>query len=496
MGYALTLISAILYYLSFPPYTQGYLAFFSLIPFFFSLSKSSTLKNAFITGSIWGFSLAILFSIPLYYALISEYEFSALYSTILIIISVYIPYGIVYGIYGFSFKYFFDKAGFFSFISAVTAWLLIDYILSIAPIFMPWGFAGYTQVYTPFIQISDLSGIHGVTFLVIIINLLFTGLLIFKKIYYKQLLFIIFMIITSTVSYGYLRVQNINRIINDSTRDRISAAIIQGNFGSREKWDSKNTAAVINTYINMSKSIMGKSDIIVWPETVLNSSDKNNLEIISGMSSLLKPDQLFIAGATRNDEKHNVYNSIFAAGSTGLNYIYDKKILFPFTETSFAGLSSGKFMDSPSIFNKGKGKPVYKHDTAVLGFTICFESIYPDYIRRIKNLGAVIMINVANDSWFGNTYEPYMHLNNNIARAVENRLYVIRSANNGISAIISPTGEILSSIALNKRETATSQLTNAIIPALYSKTGDWIIVLSFLIIIVSLISQLRTKSRD
>lgn len=493
MGYALTLISAILYYLSFPPYTQGYLAFFSLIPFFFALSKSSTLKNAFITGSIWGFSLAILFSIPLYYALISEYELSTLYSSVLIIISVYIPYGIVYGIYGLTFKYFFGKAGVYISILAVSAWLLIDYIMSTTPVFMPWGYAGYTQVYTPFIQISDLSGIHGVTFLVIIINLLFTRLLNFKKIYYKQLLFII-LIITSTLSYGYLRVHNINRIINDTAEQRISAAIIQGNFGSKEKWDSKNTAAVINTYINMSKSIMGKSDIIVWPETVLNSSDKNNLEIISGMSSLLKPDQLFIAGATRNDEKHNVYNSIFAAGSTGLNYIYDKKILFPFTETSFAGLSSGKFMDSPSIFNKGKGKPVYKHDTAVLGFTICFESIYPDYIRRIKNLGAVIMINVANDSWFGNTYEPYMHLNNNIARAVENRLYVIRSANNGISAIISPTGEILSSIALNKRETATYQLANAIIPALYPKTGDWIIVLSFIIIIFFLFSLLRIKN--
>lgn len=494
MGYVLTLISVILYFLSFPPYTQGYLAFFSLIPFFFALSKSTSAKNACITGSIWGFSLSILFSIPLYYALINEYEFSIMYSSVLIVISVYIPYGIVYGIYGFTFKYFFDNAGVYSNIFAVSAWLLIDYIMSIAPVFMPWGYAGYTQVFTPFIQISDLSGIHGVSFLVLIINSLFTGLLIFKKTYFKQILFIICLIISSTISYGYLRGQNINRIINDPAGNRISAAIIQGNFGSKEKWDSKNTAAVINTYINMSKIVMEKADIIVWPETVLNSSDRNNLEIISGMSSLLYPGQLFIAGATRNDEKNNVYNSIFYAGSNGLNYIYDKRILFPFTETSFAGLSSGKFIDSPSVFNKGKGKPVYNDDAAVLGFTICFESIYPDYVRRIKNLGAVILINVANDSLFGNTYEPYMHLNNNIARAVENRFYVIRSANNGISAVISPTGEIISSIALNKRETTMSQLTNVIIPTLYSKTGDWIIVISFLSIIVFLISQLKIRN--
>jgi len=232
----------------------------------------------------------------------------------------------------------------------------------------------------------------------------------------------------------------------------------------------------------------------VWPETVLNSSDTNNMEIITGISSLLKPDQIFITGATRSDSKNNVYNSIFTADKNGLNYIYDKRILFPFTETSLSGFSSGKFMDSPSIFSRGKNKPVSNYNLTTLGFTICFESIYPDYIRKIKNLGAVILINVANDSWFGNTYEPYMHLYSSIARSIENRLYVIRSSNSGISAIISPTGEMISSIGLNTRDKTLATVNSIAIPSFYSKTGDLIIIVSFLIIIISLACQLKKQN--
>jgi len=490
MGYALTLTSAILYYFSFPPYTHGYLAFFSLIPFFFALSTSASLKKTILTGLIWGITLSVLFSIPLYNALITEYKFSILFSTLLIIISTYIPYGIIYGIYGLSFKYCYEKTDIYFPLFTSSLWLLIDYFMSIIPLYMPWGYAGYTQTYSIFMQISDLSGIYGVTFLVVFINSLFAGIFLYKKRYYKYLLLIIGLIIFSTSLYGYLRINNINNIIHSAVKTEVKVAIIQGNFRSKEKWNSKNTAAIINTYINMSKNVMENADIILWPETVLNSNDKNNLEVISGISSLLKENQIFITGATRNGLQNSIYNSIFASGKNGLNYIYDKKILFPFTETSFAGFSSGRFMDSPSIFYKGKGKPVYNYGPATLGFTICFEAIYPDFIRRIKNHGAVILINVANDSWFGDTYEPYMHLNNNIARAIENRFYVIRSSNSGISAIISPAGEVINSIELDRKDKIISPICITAIPTFYSRSGDWIVIVSLLILIGFLTFQL------
>ncbi len=492
-GYILTVISAIIFFLSFTPAVHGYTAFLSLVPFFYALSKTGSIKKAALTGAIWGISLSILFSIPLYYALVTEYEFSIIFSTLLIFVSVYIPYAIIYGVFGISFIYFFDKKNiWFPFIAA-SLWILVDYTMNITPFFLPWGYAGYSQTSNIFIQFSDISGIFGVTFIIVLINLLLTGILINKKENLKFSSLIIFFIIISAAIYGNLRIQSINRLIQSPDKNVIKAAVIQGNFSSKEKWDSKNTAAVINTYINMTKQIIGKADIIVWPETVLNSSDTNNLEIISGMSSLLKNNQIFISGATRYDTKKIIYNSIFTADKNGLGYIYDKKILFPFTETSLSGMSSGNFMDSPAVFNTGKTRSIYKNDSGIFGYTICFETIYPEYVRKIKNLGAEVLINVANDSWFGNTYEPYMQLYSTIARAVENRFYVLRASNSGISAIISPSGEVLSSAELNKRDKIVSSIKIMKIPSFYSKAGDWIIVVSLLIIIISLALQLKSK---
>jgi len=493
MGYILTLASAVFYYRSFSPGINGYLTLFSLIPFFFSLLKSQKLQTTILIGSVWGITLSSLFSIPLFHALLTEYQFSIFFSSVLIIFSVVIPYGIIYGFFGFALKYFFEKSGIYFSVFSASLWIIIDYIMSITPVFMPWGFAGYSQVLNPFIQISDISGIYGVSFLIILINALFTGIFISYKKNIRFSLVAIFILIISCTTYGNLRIININKKIQVTTDKTISAAVIQGNFSSKEKWNSKNSSAIINTYINLTKQVIGEANIILWPETVLNSNDVNNLDIISGIASLLKENQIFITGATRNDDKNNTFNSIFTSDKFGLKYIYDKKILFPFTESTFAGLSSGNYIDSPSVFNIGKTKTVLKSDIANIGFTICFESIYPEYVRKIKNNGADILINVANDSWFGNTYEPEMHLYSNISRAIENRIYVVRASNSGISAIISPTGQIMDSIDLNTRDKAIATIQIVKIDSFYSQYGDWIIVLAMLILILFLAMQLKRK---
>lgn len=491
MGFILPFFSAIFYYFSFPNYTAGYFVFFSLIPFFYALSKSVSIKQSATIGFIWGFTLAVQYSIPLFYALITEYELSLVFSSLLIFFSSFIPYGIIYACFAISYKFFFKNTGlFFPFIVS-SLWVLIDYMMSITPVFMPWGFAGYTQVFNTIIQISDITGIYGVTFLIILINLMFTEILFSKKNYNKISVSIILTLFIISFAYSHFRINHILKIIELSKSKQINIGIIQGNFNSKEKWDSKNTAAIINTYLSMTRQIINNSDIIVWPETVLNSNDNTNLEIISGISSIMREKQVFITGATRNNA-NKTFNSIFTSDNRGLQYIYDKRILFPFTETSFAGFSSGKFVDSPSVFDIGKTKPVYRSELLNIGFTICFEAIYPDYVRKIKNSGGEVLVNVANDSWFGkNTYEPYMHFYANISRAIENRFYVIRSSNSGISAVISPAGEIVDSIELNTRNSLTTSIPQVKITAFYSKSGNWFIVLSLMTIIVSLAYQLK-----
>jgi apolipoprotein N-acyltransferase len=363
--------------------------------------------------------------------------------------------------------------------------------MTITPMFIPWSFSGYSQTFTPFIQVSDITGIYGVTFFIILINSCFSSIFYYRKKYLKTNILIIVLITVSVIIYGNYRKDDISRIIQSSNNKTINASVIQGNFNSNEKWNSNNTSAIMNTYISMTKQVIDEADIVVWPETVLNSNDKDNLSVITGLSFILKDNQLFITGATRSDSNNHIYNSILTADKNGLHYIYDKKILFPFTETSFAGLSSGNFMDSPAIFNSGITRPVYKSGLTDLGYTICFESIYPDYVRRIKNSGAQVLINTSNDSWFGDTYEPYMHMYSSIVRGIENRIYVIRASNSGISAIISPNGDIIKSINLNIRDKIVASIKPVKIYSFYSKTGDWIIIAVVVLIMFFLIINIK-----
>ncbi len=491
IGFFLTLLSAIFYYLSFPPHSEGYSAFISLTPFLFALSKTKSFKKSVLLGMFWGLIISIILSIPLYNALVTEYDLSIFFSSLLIIVSVYLPYGIIYGIFGLSYRYFFISNTKYIPLIAASLWLLIDYLMTITPIFLPWNFFGYSHTFTPFIQIADITGIYGVTFFLVLINTIFSSIFYYRKINLKTNILIIILTITSITIYGNFRKNYISGIIKTSNIKTINASVIQGNFDSNEKWNSKNTAAIMNTYINMTKQVIDKADIIVWPETVLNSNDKDNLNVVTGLSSVLKENQLFIAGATRIDSSNHIFNSILTADKNGLRYIYDKKKLFPFTETSFAGFSSGNFMDSPAVFAPGITRPVYKSGLTDIGYTICFESIYPDYVRKIKNSGALVLINTSNDSWFGNTYEPYMHMYSSIVRGIENRIFVIRSSNSGISAIISPDGEVLESIDLNVRGKIITSIKPVRIYSFYSKTGDWVIITAVIVIMFFLIYNIK-----
>jgi apolipoprotein N-acyltransferase len=73
---------------------------------------------------------------------------------------------------------------------------------------------------------------------------------------------------------------------------------------------------------------------------------------------------------------------------------------------------------------------------------ICYESIFPDLVRRFVKKGSELIIVITNDGWFGESSAPYQHLRMGIVRSVENRRWMVRTANTGISAIIDPYGKI------------------------------------------------------
>ncbi|HOP30211.1 MAG TPA: apolipoprotein N-acyltransferase [Spirochaetota bacterium] len=515
------LLTALLFIASFPFNISAYIAFISFVPWFTSIALQTEIKKTAASGALFGLLISIYFSKPLYHSIMTGSPDNPLLPVFLIICTVILPNVIIYCIYAISLRWINTKHTYQRALFPASAWIIIDYFKELSSFMLPWGFAGYTQVYTPFIQIADITGIYGITFLIILINTTITELIIIirqhvllnnvskieadasaLKSKLRKLLFLksfsyniilLLIIIISVFTYGIFKKNNV--IASFHNYEKVKYLIIQGNTESIDRWNESTSASRYQSYIQLTEKKISDSDFTVWPETVLNSSDKTNFEIMSGISANLNDSGFFISGGIRRDNDDNTYNSIFVMKKQKLEYIYDKKILFPYSERSFFGTSGGAFLNSPAKFSRGDTKSVYKTGKILTGFSICFESIYPSVIRKQSRSGAALLVNVANDSWFGNSSVPYLQKYAVISRAIENRISIIRSSNSGISFAVTPAGEAVSIIPLNTRNTAYGSLPVIAKRSFYSKTGDWIIIVAILFLLITIVTREIDKQK-
>ncbi|MEK6749855.1 MAG: apolipoprotein N-acyltransferase, partial [Pseudomonadota bacterium] len=156
---------------------------------------------------------------------------------------------------------------------------------------------------------------------------------------------------------------------------------------------------------------------------------------------------------------------------------YDKRALAP----------------SEEFFVPGKDAKVFPTKHGKIGILICYESTLPYYSRELVNNGADYLFFLANDAGFGQSLEPYLHLNMAILRAVENHVFVVRAANTGISAVIDPNGRIVSKGTLNKKLVVHGKIHANYEPSIYSRFGDWFPPGCFILLCIACIPIMKTR---
>jgi apolipoprotein N-acyltransferase len=136
-------------------------------------------------------------------------------------------------------------------------------------------------------------------------------------------------------------------------------------------------------------------------------------------------------------------------------------------------------------FRPGKGFDPLMNDGRRFGVLICYEAIFPEAARDYKRKKADLLVNITNDAWFGKTSAPYQHLSMTVFRAVENRLYLVRAANTGISAIIDPVGNILDRTSLFERTVLKGEVKFIDEKTFYAAYGDLFVYLCGLLLILN-----------
>jgi apolipoprotein N-acyltransferase len=183
-------------------------------------------------------------------------------------------------------------------------------------------------------------------------------------------------------------------------------------------------------------------------------------------------------------EERRLYNSAFLLDATGVvQSRYDKRVLFPFGEyLPLADRFPWLRQLSPATgrFTAGVGPRLLTATGGLhLGPLICYEDVIPGPAREAVSRGAMLLLNLTNDAWYGVSAEPYQHQALALWRAVENRRDFVRSTNTGLTAAISATGEVLGQLPIFVEDTLRVEARLLTVPTFYAAWGDvfaWTIV--------------------
>jgi len=390
-------------------------------------------------------------------------------------------------------------------------WVCLEYLRTFLITGFPWGLLGYTQYNNlHLIQISDIFGVYGMSFVIAFANVvIFFGFLYVKGLTWqgKQISVRVFTVSVSLLiavfvliwTYGNIRLKSADKMIADA--ENIKVAVIQGNIEQSDKWDMEYRKDIITTYIRLSKQAGSyHPDLIVWPETATPFYFKYNKEltemVLQGIRSI---GTYFIIGSPTVEfakPENRYYNSAYLITPVGeIAGRYDKTHLVPFGE--YVPLRKwlpfiNQMVAQVGGFKAGKTGHTLKWHQADIGVQICYEVIFPQLAAEMVANNSELIVNITNDAWFGKTSAPYQHFSMAVFRAVENRRSLVRAANTGISGFIDPAGRILEKSALFAEDAMVRSvpvIRNQI--SFYTRRGDLLVLLSFIATMIIAMVKLK-----
>lgn len=395
-------------------------------------------------------------------------------------------------------------------------WVTLEYFRTYVFSGFPWELLGYSQFKNiRLIQLSDITGVYGVSFLIVCVNALIfaacrhwvkssgqagpaSKLSSLSLITSAGLLFMV------VWTYGSFQVLHMDAQINTAPHSKIT--VVQGNIDQGVKWDPKFQKKTIEKYIALSETAkIDAPDLIVWPETAAPFYFLYEQPLTAILEKGIRDTQTeFLIGAPSfsitKDDHVDYYNSAYLIGPGGaVDAKYDKVHLVPFGEyVPFKKWLPfiGKIVEQVGDFKAGHKGAILSWKNHRLGVLICYELIFPSLSRQAVKNGASALINITNDAWYGRTSAPYQHFSMAVFRAVENRRSLVRAANTGFSGFIDPVGRILNQTELFEDAVETRAVPMLSEQSFYTRHGDlfsWsCVAVSGLLIFLALFKTRKT----
>ncbi len=361
----------------------------------------------------------------------------------------------------------------------------------------PWNFVGYMWL-SPFTdfniaQYASFFGVFGLSFLLVITGCL--PILMYHRCWKS------FGLIVITLTLMAIFSDQPKEIL---TSTNATIRIVQPNITQKEKHNPNKQFDILIKQLKMTSTMPeGENpNIVIWPEASINYLIEDDAKLREMMADAMPPNSLIAVGAMRikpTDNKNKVFNSLFVVNKQAkIEAFYDKSTLVPFGE--FVPMQRylpfiNKITQGSEGFSTGDGvQTISLEGHPSFSPLICYEIAFPTHVID-KNHRPDYIMNITNDSWFGNSSGPYQHLNIARMRAIEERIPVLRVASTGISAVIDASGNVISSIPLNEEKVLDVKLPrySKEIIGMYSNYGNIIIILLIISVLTVTAFPARTN---
>ncbi|MEK6559240.1 MAG: apolipoprotein N-acyltransferase [Planctomycetota bacterium] len=460
--------------LSFPPADLGYLVWIAFVPWFLLI----------VTEEKYVYFNALLIGAAFFFIQLSWLRYVT--TTAWVLLSLYCSAYFI--AFAFCTRFIAFRLKWPLVIIAPCIWASLEFIRSFLLSGFPWFFIGHTQYrFLPVIQISDITGVYGISFSIVMVNAGIVDLIIRslassnklvsgfisegqyskhllssrKSVFFSLICIMPLALLTAILLYGVCWLKDYK------PQEGPAICMVQGNIPQDLKFVSteEDDIQILKKYSDLSMGVKGKLiDLLVWPETMVPGLLNINPELTGRKIDMLSQftavqlaqdlnTNLLLGGLalTLVGDEQIYFNSAYYYNREGkLADRYDKIHLVPFGE--FTPLKKYfPFLASLVPYEIGlthsNRRTLFNLDTHTggsftFGSSICYEDTVPSLIRKFKKDGAEFMLNITNDGWFCNSAELDQHLAIMVFRAVENRICMARAANTGISSFVAPDGYI------------------------------------------------------
>lgn len=373
-------------------------------------------------------------------------------------------------------------------------WVAVELLRTHLITGLPWNLLGYALADRPrLIQSASLTGIYGISFLLVVVNTAIAGVLLARTRRALLLGTATLLLVGAIILAG----PHLLEVPSTST-----AVLVQTNLPQlssyEPNWVTNHQRELSELYHLTLKAVeeqAARPALVLWPEVPAPLYFHHDPRLRAQLMALAQATRAYVLvgiiayhkDATGRDRPYN--SVVLLAPSGELVGQYDKIHLVPFGEyvpwkPLFGGMR--RLVAEVSDFAPGTNKTLLTVGGVRAAVVICYEAIFPALVRDFVVRGADVLVNISNDGWFGRTAAPVQHFNMARVRAVETRRFLLRATNTGITAVIDPYGRVVARAPTGVRTVLVAGFAPCYEQTLYVRYGDWFALLCLVVALAAL----------